>query len=91
MSKLINADELEPDTEWSDYYDGFVSYSQSQINDAEEVKAIPIDKVKKAREEIMQNVAPIVRGDNVGMALYRIKKVLDTLIEEGNGEGKEDN
>lgn len=42
MSRLIDADELEPDTEWSDYYDGFTSYSQSQINNAVEVQAIRI-------------------------------------------------
>ena len=34
--RIIDADELEPDTEWSDYYDGFTSYSQSQIDEAEE-------------------------------------------------------
>ena len=52
MSRLIDADKLEPDTEWNDYDDDFVSYSQSQIKDAEEVKAVPLDKVKQAREEI---------------------------------------
>lgn len=31
MSRLIDADKLEPDTEWNDYDDDFVSYSQSQI------------------------------------------------------------
>lgn len=41
---LIDRDELELDTEWSDYYDGFTSYSQSQINGAVEVQAIPIPK-----------------------------------------------
>ena len=39
---LIDRDELELDTEWSDYYDRFTSYSQSQIKGAVEVKAIPI-------------------------------------------------
>ena len=52
MSKLIDADELEPDAEWSDYYDGFTSYSQYQIKGAVEVKAIPLDKVKMAREDV---------------------------------------
>ena len=31
---LIDRNELTPDTEWSDYYDDFVSYSQGQINNA---------------------------------------------------------
>lgn len=28
---LIDADKLEPDTEWNDYEDGFISYSRNQI------------------------------------------------------------
>lgn len=53
MSKLIDADNLELGTEWSEYYDEFMSYSQRQIRDTEEVKAIPIDKLKKAMEQII--------------------------------------
>lgn len=32
---LIDRDELELDTEWDDYYDGFISYSEIQIKNAE--------------------------------------------------------
>lgn len=78
MSRLIDADELELDTEWSDYYDGFVSYSQSQINEAEEVKAIPLDKVKQAREEI-ENLTP---WDEGLVEMHEVLSVLDKLIEE---------
>ena len=49
--RLIDADELELDTQWSEYYDGYMSYSQSQIKGAVEIQAIPLDKVKKAREK----------------------------------------
>ena len=65
--KLIDADELEPDTEWDDYYDGFTSYSQSQIDEAEEVKAIPLEKVKDFRNEVvnMNSVAIIQRLDKL--------------------------
>lgn len=70
MSKLIDADELEPDTEWSDYYDGFVSYSQSQINEAEEVKAIPVERLEDFRNEVMN------------MNSVAIIQRLDKLIEE---------
>lgn len=28
---LIDVNELEPDTEWNDYEDGFISYSHNQI------------------------------------------------------------
>jgi hypothetical protein len=52
MMDLIDRDELELDTEWSDYYDGYMSYSQSQINGAPTVKAIPLEKVKQAKEKL---------------------------------------
>ena len=65
--RLIDADELELDTEWSDYYDGFTSYSQSQIDEAEEVKAIPVERLKEFRNEVvnMNSVAIIQRLDKL--------------------------
>jgi len=77
--KLINADELEPDTEWSDYYDGFTSYSQSQIDAAEEVKAIQLDNVKQAREKI-ENLTP---WDDGLVEMHEVLSVMDKLLEEG--------
>ena len=70
MSRLIDADELELDTEWSEYYDGFTSYSQMQIDEAEEVKAIPLEKLKDFRNEVMN------------MNSVAIIQRLDKLIEE---------
>ena len=32
MARYIEVDALEPDTEWDGYYDGFISYSQTQID-----------------------------------------------------------
>lgn len=32
--RLIDVDALEPDTEWDDYYDGFISFSPAQIDNA---------------------------------------------------------
>ena len=34
MQRLIDANSLEPDTEWDERYDRFLSYSQSQIDAA---------------------------------------------------------
>lgn len=34
---LIDRDELEPDTEWDNYYDGFTSYSEMQIRNADTI------------------------------------------------------
>ena len=42
MTRLIDADKLELDAEWDDYYDGFMSYSQSQISAAPTVEAEPV-------------------------------------------------
>lgn len=73
MSRLIDADDLELDTEWSDYYDGFTSYSQSQIDEAEEVKAIPVERLKDFRNTVMN------------MNSIAIIQRLDKLIEEVEG------
>lgn len=54
--RLIDADKLELDTEWSDYYDDYMSYSQSQIKSAPTVKAIPLDKVKQVGKEIQEAI-----------------------------------
>ena len=71
--KLINADELELDAEWSEYYDGFTSYSQGQIDEAEEVKAIPLERLIDFRNEVMN------------MNSVAIIQRLDKLIEEVEG------
>ena len=89
--KIIDADELEPDTEWSDYYDGFTSYSQSQIDEAEEVKAIPLEKVKQAREKIKKAIGVPICGEYIrrghDMGLHEALEIIDKLIEEvGSGE-----
>ena len=39
--RLIDADELELDTEWSYYEDGFISVSQMQIDNADTI--VPAD------------------------------------------------
>ena len=82
--KIIDADDLELDTEWSDYYDGFTSYSQSQINDAEEVKAIPVERLKdfmnKVRTEIEAQEKWLAEAGynayNVGIAFGSIKRAM---------------
>ena len=79
--KLINVDDLELDTEWSDYYDGFTSYSQSQIDATEEVKAIRLEKVKQAREEI-ENWSTY---DGIYIDRADVLKILDKLIKEVEG------
>ena len=88
MMDLIDRSELEPDTEWSEYYDGFTSYSQSQINGAVEVQAIPLDKVKQARREL--DKLPIYGAkftDDFRIHLDReeVFSILDKLIAESEG------
>lgn len=88
MSKLIDADTLILDTEWSEYYDDFMSYSQGQIRDAEEIKAIRLDKVRQARKEI-EELKPNnlnfkwYKGETV--AINKVLEILDKLIAESEG------
>ena len=63
MSRLIDADKLELDSEWSDVYERHMSYSQIQVDCAETVKAIPVDKIKQAIEEI-DTLAYHLKGDD---------------------------
>lgn len=92
MSKLINADNLEPDTEWSEYYDGYMSYSQLQIREAEEVKAIRLEKLKQAKEEIKsisQEVPYRNQAFSYGIRICetdKVLKILDKLIAESEEE-----
>ncbi len=48
--ELINRCELELDTEWDDYEDGFISYSKRQIEDAPKVE------ISKAQPFLVENV-----------------------------------
>lgn len=41
--RLIDADKLKPNAEWSDYYGEFRAYSITQVDDASTVEAIPIE------------------------------------------------
>ena len=84
MSRLIDVDKLELDAEWSDYYDAYMAYSSYQINDAEEVKAIPLDKVKQAREEIrkLDDLNPDYPMDRtIHVSRNEVLEILDKLIE----------
>lgn len=81
---LIDRSELEPDTEWSEYYDGFTSYSQSQINGAVEVQAIPLDKVKEARKEFISKYPKNYMGElELGgrTCYFSLNEVLEILDE----------
>lgn len=86
MSRLIDADKLEPDTEWNDYDDDFMSYSQSQIRNAEKVQAIPLDRVKKAGEEIQKiidkNSNETMTDIYLGIGLDLALTILNELITE---------
>lgn len=84
--ELIDRNKLELDTEWSDYYDGFMSYSQIQIDDAEEVKAITLDKIKQAREK-MENKLYVGTEEETGLPVLDLGvamclEILDELINE---------
>lgn len=49
MSRYIDAELLEPDTEWDDYEDGFTSYSQLNIDTAETADVVEVVRCKDCR------------------------------------------
>ena len=52
MAEYIDREELECDTEWSDYFDNYVSYSKLQIENAPTADVVERSKIDKAIEEI---------------------------------------
>lgn len=84
--ELIDRSKLELDTEWSEYYDGYMSYSQSQIDDAEEIKAITLDKIKQTREK-MESKLYVGTDESTGLPVLdlgvtKCLEILDGLINE---------
>jgi hypothetical protein len=84
--ELIDRNKLELDTEWSEYYDGYMSYSQIQIDNAEEVKAITLDKIKQAREK-MESKLYVGTEETTGLPILDLGvtlclEILDELIRE---------
>lgn len=49
MSRYIDAELLEPDTEWDDYEDGFISYSQLNIDTAETADVVDVVRCKDCK------------------------------------------
>ena len=52
MAEYIDREELECDTEWSDYFDNYVSYSKLQIENAPTADVVERSKIDKAIEEM---------------------------------------
>lgn len=91
--RLIDADMLSPDR---DYYDnsicsGYDAVSCQQIDSAKTVQAIPLDKVKQAREE-MNDLDYLIndakysdretRVCNVDILVNEFYEIMDKLIAE---------
>ena len=77
MAEYIDRTQLEPDTEWSEYEDGFISYSQSQINSSPIADVIEREMVNKAIEEIKH--LTIYHKTTQGSELVSRKAVLRTI------------
>ena len=71
MSRYIDADALEYDTEWSEYHDGFTAYSQMAIDTAPSIDLadyVPKDfhdktceAMAKRHQEEIANMVSVVR------------------------------
>ncbi len=55
MSRYVDADALEYDTEWSEYYDGFMSYSQMAIDIAPSIDIVRCKECKHFDIEYVEN------------------------------------
>jgi hypothetical protein len=77
MAEYIDRTLLEPDTEWSEYYDDFISYSQSQINSLPTADVIERSKIDKVIEEIKH--LTIYHKTTQGSELVSRKAVLRTI------------
>ena len=51
MSRYIDADALECDTEWSDYHDGFTAYSQLEIDTAPSIDIVRCKECKYSSDD----------------------------------------
>lgn len=49
MMRLIDADALECDTEWSEYADDYISYSKFAIDNAPTIDAVPVVRCKDCK------------------------------------------
>ena len=79
MAEYINRDELELDAEWSEYYDGFTSYSQEQIQSAPTADVIERDEYDKLHQEYLK---AIHRHTESLKELHELRSKIDKAIEE---------
>lgn len=85
MAEYIDRTLLEPDTEWSDYYDGFVSYSQSQIQDtpkADVIERSEYEKIKFERDISVQQIHDL--GNSVSKAIEELQARADMFNKIGD-------
>lgn len=82
MSRYIDADALEYDTEWSEYHDGFTAYSQMAIDTAPSIDLVRCAECRWSRPRTL-------KGENGYRCLfYRIDKAEDGYCDCGEREGE---
>lgn len=82
--RLVDADKLYPDKMT---VEGSLAISQGQLAHAKTVKAIPLDRIKKAREEIQQAHEDLdgYNPQAVWDYISHVDEILDKLIAESEG------
>lgn len=63
--RMIDADELEFDTEWSEYMDGWTSYSQLQIDNAPTIDAVPVVRCGECKYMRFDGKCTMFADDNI--------------------------
>ena len=95
MAEYIDRTQLEPDTEWSDYDDGFISYSQSQINslptadvverfEYEKLRLVNLDCARTNEGLLGEHKQLIKLRSKINKAIEEIKE--DMIAHSGTGE-----
>ena len=86
MAEYIDRTELELDTEWSEYEDGFTSYSQFQIQNMPTADVVEREKIDKAIEEIEKEEVEVdymnERKSGFNSGIFRALEILKRNIGE---------
>ena len=79
MAEYIDRTELECDTEWSDYYDDFISYSKLQIDSLPTADVVEREEYEFIRHQLSETMDRVAELDKLNGEL---RSRIDKAIEE---------
>lgn len=86
--RLIDADNLKPDTQWEFFYNCYFAYSISQIDDAPTVQAVPIEEIQTLINdiEVMRTSPALIDNGDVQRFAENVLYALNRLVKESDAE-----